>query len=52
MDGHTEYNSVECNSTEEKLRVNIQFLIVQMKPKKYLKSTENFGMRLKMKLKQ
>ena len=43
---------LECSTTKEKMRVNIQFLILQMKTKKYQKNTQNFGMELKMKLKQ
>ena len=42
VDGHIECNSVERSSAEE--IINIQFLIQQMKTKKYLKSTQNFGM--------
>ena len=35
---------------EETMEINIQFLILQMKTKKYLKNTKNFGMGLKITL--
>ena len=37
---------------KNKMGLNIQFLILQMKTKKYQKNTQNFGMGLKMKLRQ
>ena len=62
VDGHNECNSVECssaecnsiecNSVEEKNRSKYLVLTLQMETKKYFKRTQNFGMRLKTKLKQ
>ena len=37
---------------KKKMGVNIKFLTLQTKTEKYLKNTENFGMELKMKLRQ
>ena len=51
VDGHIERSFAERNSIEEN-NGNMQFLILHMKTKKYQKNTQNFGMLLKMKLKQ
>ena len=37
---------------KKQMGINIQFLVLQMNTKKYLKNTQNFEMGLKMKLKQ
>ena len=52
VDGHIGCNSAECKSTEEKN--GSKYLVIDStdENKEVLKSTQNFGMGLKIKLKQ